>query len=210
MDPISILPYLTVVAMMVLTPGPNIVVILNTVATRGLRSGFGNLFGVAAGFYFHAFCSVIGLTLILKQSPTLYTGVKALGAAYLVYLGITSLHLAWKTWRSKSTPSSAATPPPPAGKGALLQGFMTNVLNPKVGLFYLAIFPQFIGTDESLYIKSLTLVTIHAGFAFAWYSILIMGFERYRTRLGNKSLVLGARLGVGMVLIGLGAKVLMT
>lgn len=212
MEQISLLTYLTVVAMMVLTPGPNIVVILQSVATRGLRGGFGNLFGVFAGFYFHALCSVIGLSLILKQSPMLFNAVKAVGAGYLIYLGIVNLRMAWTLWKNRRldvTSPVVATDLKPSGKGALLQGFLTNVLNPKVGLFYLAIFPQFIGPQDSIYLKSLLLVTIHAGFAFGWYTILILSFDRYRSKVGGKSTVLVARLVIAAVLIALGARVLL-
>jgi threonine/homoserine/homoserine lactone efflux protein len=214
MEQISLLTYLTVVAMMVLTPGPNIVVILQSVATRGLRGGFGNLFGVFAGFYFHAFCSVIGLSLIFKQSPMLFNAVKAVGAGYLIYLGISNLRMAWSLWQSKK--NNDALPAVVSGskvqassRSALLEGFLTNVLNPKVGLFYLAIFPQFIGPNDSIYAKSLLLVTIHAGFAFGWYSILILSFESYRSKVGGRSMVLLARLVIAAVLIGLGARVLL-
>ena len=214
MEQISLLTYLTVVAMMVLTPGPNIVVILQSVATRGLRGGFGNLCGIFAGFYFHALCSVIGLSLILKQSPLLFNAVKGVGAGYLIYLGISNLRMAWSLWQSKKNNDAlpavvSDSKVQASGRSVLLEGFLTNVLNPKVGLFYLAIFPQFIGPNDSIYAKSLLLVTIHAGFAFAWYSILILSFETYRSKVGGRSTVLLARLVIAAVLIGLGARVLL-
>ncbi|MCW5220924.1 LysE family translocator [Verminephrobacter aporrectodeae subsp. tuberculatae] len=210
MEQASILTYLAVVAMMVLTPGPNLAVILQSVAARGWRGGFGNLFGIAAAFYFHALCSVIGLTLVLRQAPALFTAVKALGAAYLIYLGAMNLRMAWRAAgrESAAAPTAAATH---STKGALFEGFMTNALNPKVGLFYLAIFPQYIDPNESVYAKSLLLVTIHASFAFGWYALLIVGFDRYRRRMGtSKSMVIAARLVIATVLIGLGLKVLIT
>lgn len=214
MEQISLLSYLTVVAMMVLTPGPNVVVILQSLATRGLRGGFGSLLGVFAGFYFHALCSVIGLSLILQQSPMLFNAVKALGAGYLIYLGISNLRMAWSLWQSRKTNDAApevlgGSQAQASSKGVLLEGFLTNVLNPKVGLFYLAIFPQFIGANDSIYAKSLLLVTIHAGSALVWYSVLILGFDRYRTKLGGRSTVLLARLVIAAVLIALGARVLL-
>lgn len=172
------------------------------------------MFGVFVGFYFHALCSVIGLSLILKQSPILFNAVKAVGAGYLIYLGISNLRMAWSLWQSRK--NNDALPVVTSGnlvqsssKSALLEGFLTNVLNPKVGLFYLAIFPQFIGPNDSIYAKSLLLVTIHAGFAFGWYSILILSFERYRSKVGGRPTVLVARLVIATVLIGLGARVLL-
>jgi threonine/homoserine/homoserine lactone efflux protein len=214
MEKISLLTYLTVVAMMVLTPGPNIVVILQSVATRGLRGGFENLLGVFFGFYFHALCSIIGLSLILKQSPILFNAVQVVGAGYLIYLGISNLRMAWSLWQSRINSETlplvaSGNPAQSLSKSALLEGFLTNVLNPKVGLFYLAIFPQFIGPNDSIYARSLLLVTIHAGFAFGWYAVLIMSFERYRSKVGGRPTVLVARLVIAAVLIGLGARVLL-
>src|SRR6218665_3904152 len=136
MEQFSMLGYVTVVSMMVLTPGPNIAIILQSVVTRSARSGFGNL-------------------------------------------GINSLVQAARTRRMPAAqPVNTATNTRPT-HGAVLEGFITNVLNPKVGLFYLAIFPQFIGPQDSVPLRSLLLVTIHALFAFGWYSILILSFERY-------------------------------
>src|SRR6218665_2807928 len=90
MEQFSMLGYVTVVSMMVLTPGPNIAIILQSVVTRSARSGFGNLFGIVGGFYFHALCSTVALTRLLKQSPTMCAVVKTLGACSLVSLGINS------------------------------------------------------------------------------------------------------------------------
>ncbi|MCW5236807.1 LysE family translocator [Verminephrobacter eiseniae] len=210
MERFSMMGYVAVVSMMVLTPGPNIAIILQSVVTRSARSGFGNLFGIVGGFYFHALCSTVGLTLLLKQSPTMYAVVKTLGACYLVYLGINSLVQAARTRRMPAAqPANTAANMRPT-HGAVLEGFITNVLNPKVGLFYLAIFPQFIGPQDSVPLRSLLLVTIHALFAFGWYSILILSFERYRSRLGGASMVMLARAVIGVVLVGLGLRVLLS
>lgn len=213
MERLSLVGYVAVVASMVLTPGPNIAVILQSLVSHSARRGFGNLFGVVGGFYFHALCSVIGLTLLMQQSPTLYAVVKALGAAYLVYLGASSLLLAWRTWHlpnASPAPTAVSGRRSPRTGGAVFEGFITNVLNPKVGMFYLAVFPQFIGPADSVAWRSLMLVTVHASFAFTWYTLLIVWFNRYRTRLGSRQMVMWARTGMGLVLVGLGLKVLLS
>ena len=127
------------------TPGPDTLYIVGRSSTQGLRAGATAALGIGAGSLVHITAAALGLSAILAASATAFTVVKWVGAAYLIYVGISLLR--------SSAPSSdqvAATGLPPATLGTIfLQGFLTNVLNPKVALFFLAFLPQFVDSDAS-------------------------------------------------------------
>jgi threonine/homoserine/homoserine lactone efflux protein len=125
------------------TPGPDTLYIIGRSSTQGLRGGAVAALGVGTGALVHICAAALGLSAILAASATAFTVVKIVGAAYLVYVGISLI-------RSKSAIESS-----PAASAAqrsrlrsiFFQGFLTNVLNPKVALFFLAFLPQFVLTD---------------------------------------------------------------
>src|ERR1700730_8251518 len=117
-----------------ITPGPDALYIVGRSSTQGWRAGAVAALGIGAGTLVHICAAALGLSAILAASATAFTAVKFVGAAYLVYVGVSLI-------RSKS---STQPPPTAAGhrttpmRGIFLQGFLTNVLNPKVALFFLA------------------------------------------------------------------------
>jgi len=122
------------------TPGPDMLYIIGRSTAQGLRAGIVAALGVGAGIFVHIGATALGLSAILAASAGAFTLIKLMGAAYLVYVGFSLL-------RSSSTPfdSAAATRLAPASlRSVFMQGFLTNVLNPKVALFFLAFLPQFV------------------------------------------------------------------
>lgn len=120
------------------TPGPDMLLIASRSAGQGLRAGFATLFGIQLGTYCHALLAALGLAQLFVLVPMAYDAVRIAGAAYLLYL-------AWTTLRSKSvlrSPRAAAAVQPL--RRIALQGLATNLLNPKMALFVLALFPQFV------------------------------------------------------------------
>lgn len=202
----SILTYVALVALMVITPGPNAALILRTVSARGRATGFGNLAGIVSGFYFHAVCSALGLSLLLVRSPELYNAVKWLGAAYLVYLGVKTLRQAFYSDGAGSAPAASASALVRV-RNAYFEGLLTNILNPKVALFYLSLFPQFIKGHDSVMMQSLMLVTIHASFSFLWFSSITLLFDRFGTYLGSSQVKRNLQASTSVILIGLGIKI---
>jgi threonine/homoserine/homoserine lactone efflux protein len=127
------------------TPGPDMLYIIGRSTAQGLRAGIVAALGVGAGIFVHIAATALGLSAILAASAEAFTLIKLIGAAYLVYVGISLL-------RSSSTPfdSVAATRLAPARlRSVFMQGFLTNVLNPKVALFFLAFLPQFVESDAA-------------------------------------------------------------
>ena len=122
---------------LVATPGPSIVYLVSRTLAQGRAAGFVSLAGTSTGFALHALAAAFGLSALLAAVPLAYEVVRWLGAAYLAWLAVT-------TWRGShdSAPDAAPTRLPAAQ--LFRQGLLTAVLNPKVALFQLAFFPQFV------------------------------------------------------------------
>ncbi len=157
-----------------LTPGPDVLLVVRHALRSGARAGLFAGLGVAAGCLVHVSAGALGLSALLAGSSQAFELLKWLGAAYLLYV-------AWGLLRSALTPApssflaEALVQPMASARSVFLQGFGTNVLNPKVALFFLAFVPQFIPTDESdkpLYFLALGILFTVNGLlvssAYAW------------------------------------------
>ena len=127
-----------------ITPGPDMALIVARSAQHGVRAGVAAALGVGAGCFVHIAAAAFGVSALLMTSALAFSLLKWAGAAYLVYLG---LQMLWGSFRH-----SHSTTPSAAGRrddlpGIFFQGFLTNALNPKVALFFLAFVPQFISAD---------------------------------------------------------------
>jgi threonine/homoserine/homoserine lactone efflux protein len=124
-----------------MTPGVDTLYIVGRGTTQGWRAGAVAALGIGAGCIVHTLAAAAGLSAILATSATAFMLIKWVGAAYLVYLGVTLL-------LSRSRAGARVAPPRATLSRVFAQGFLTNVLNPKVALFFLAFLPQFIAADE--------------------------------------------------------------
>jgi len=155
---------------LVITPGPNMIYLVSRSITQGKKAGFISLTGVIAGFIFHIIMASAGLTAILFAVPIAYSILKILGVSYLLYL-------AWQAIGPKSRNVFEIKNKPQKDKPAKLFsiGFLTNVLNPKVAIFYVSFFPQFINPGYgSIMTQSLQLGAIHIVICFSVQFIIIM------------------------------------
>jgi threonine/homoserine/homoserine lactone efflux protein len=137
--------------MLVLTPGPNLLYLVSRTLCQGRAAGFVSLAGTALGFVFHIVAAAAGLSAVLAAVPVAYDALRWAGAAYLVYL-------AWDTLRAGGGVFSPRPLPadPPARLFRI--GLFTSILNPKVALFYIALFPQFVDPSRgSVFAQSLAL-----------------------------------------------------
>src|SRR5438046_9478542 len=142
----------------------------------GRRAAFFTSLGICAGLPVHATASALGLSLILATSAEAFTVVKCAGGGYLAYLGI-------RTILDSLRPASAAVAA--AGRArtsrsAFAQGWLSNVLNPKVGLCYLTFLPQFISPGDNVLVKSLLLAAIHAVSGLVWLPLYAYAIDGLR------------------------------
>ncbi len=138
--------------LMVLTPGPNMIYLISRSICQGRKAGVISLFGVIVGFLVHMFAAAIGLSALFLAVPLAYEVLKWAGAAYLLYL-------AWQAVKPGArSPFEARELPEDSPSRLFFMGFLTNVLNPKIAVFYLSIFPQFVSPEHgSVFIQSIVL-----------------------------------------------------
>ena len=122
---------------MALTPGPNMIYLISRSLCQGKRAGFVSLAGTALGFIFYMLCAALGITALLMTIPLAYDVLKIAGAMYLIFLG-------WKAITSPQSPFEIVNSQPYSNSKLFLMGFLTNLLNPKIAMMYLALLPQFI------------------------------------------------------------------
>jgi threonine/homoserine/homoserine lactone efflux protein len=151
-----------------LMPGPDSLLIMTRSATQGWRAGSAATLGIGAGTMVHVLAAALGLSALLSTSAAAFTVVKWVGAAYIVYMGIGMLRAKLRDVDGDGVPTAhpaqRATAGPLAWRKIFFQGFLTNVLNPKVALFFLAFVPQFIAADSSN--KPLAFILLGAIFNF--------------------------------------------
>jgi RhtB (resistance to homoserine/threonine) family protein len=133
-----------------LTPGPDVLYILSHAMRTGLRAGVVAALGIVAGCFVHVVAAALGVSALLATSATAFVVLKWVGAAYLVWMGVRML-LAREGATAPASTADRATMPPVAFplRHVFLRGFLTNVLNPKVALFFLAFVPQFIAPQTA-------------------------------------------------------------
>lgn len=126
-----------------LTPGPDVLYIVSNALKAGARAGIVAALGIGGGCFVHIFAATVGIGALLATSAAAFTGLKWVGAAYLVWVGIRMLCATAPAVPALARTAQAGNPVSP--RGVFLRGFATNALNPKVALFFLAFLPQFIG-----------------------------------------------------------------
>ncbi len=204
MDLSEILTFVFVATLLVMSPGPNGVLIAKTVPTSGRTAGFANIAGFVTGFYLHGTLSVLGISIILVQSAVAFTIVKYLGAAYLCWIGIKALYAAYK-----GIDDGAKVAPAKRERTLLkayLEGLLTNALNPKVSMFYLAAFPQFISAGQNTAGSAFLLVFLHSVIATLWFGAMTLLLSRLSGLARKGSFQRGLKAVTGIVFVGFGLK----
>ncbi|EKS9798424.1 MULTISPECIES: LysE family translocator [Burkholderia] len=126
------------------TPGPDTAYIVGRSVAQGRGAGLMSALGISAGCCVHALACAFGLTALLAASAAAFTVIKLVGAAYLIYLGVRMIIAKQAAEPSGTAAAQAAKPL----RQLFMQGFWTNVLNPKVVLFFVSFFPQFVSADS--------------------------------------------------------------
>jgi threonine/homoserine/homoserine lactone efflux protein len=154
------------------TPGPNVLYLLARTLAQGRGAGFVSLAGTSTGFAVHVLAAAFGLSALLAAVPVTYEIVRWAGAIYLAWL-------AWTTWRARDP--AAAAPCAATDRRMFRDGLVTGVLNPKVALFQLALFPQFIDPAcGSVLMQSLALAATQLAIVVAGDSLYVLAAARGR------------------------------
>ena len=167
-------------------------------------AGFANIARFVADFYLHGALSIFGIAIILIKSSQLFLLLKMLGAAYLCWIGFRALKEAWvmtlNSQRIMPTKNRRTL------TKAFVEGFLTNALNPKISMFYLAAFPQFISHSQGAIGASFSMVFVHSLLNLIWFSamvILLSSLSEVSRSYAFQRYLKGV---TGVVFIGVGAK----
>ncbi|ARU88742.1 LysE family translocator [Pseudomonas sp. M30-35] len=202
----SVLLSLTAVFVLALiSPGPDVALVVRTSIHQGRRSGLLSALGLACGILLHGILVLTGVSLLLSSSPILFNLIQVAGAGFLAWLGVGAL-------RSRFSPSAVQTGQftralEPSALGPWLRGFATNILNPKALVFFLALLSSLIPAHMSVSGK-VAAATILFGVGLLWFSLLSIGLTHRSLQVRLMRLVPTIDLFCGVVFIFVAAAIL--
>jgi RhtB (resistance to homoserine/threonine) family protein len=203
---LQLMAFVMVAAALTLSPGADTLLVIRNVVARGRGAGISTALGICCGLFVHATLSALGLSILLAHSAWAYELLKIVGALYLLWLGLQSLATSLRRNGAIHGMTATASGTQLSRGRSFREGLLTNVLNPKVAVFYLAFLPQFIGVHDPVLLKSLLLASIHASMGMVWLVALAAVLDRARaliTRPQVKRLLEGVS---GAILVGLGVR----
>jgi len=200
-----VLAFTGIVAIVTLTPGADTMLVVRSAIVRGRRAGLLTVLGVCSGLFVHATLSALGLSVVLVRSARTFEAVKLAGAVYLAFLGVQALRSAVRGVPVEERPAH-----PARVHRAFAEGLLTNVLNPKVAIFYLAFLPQFVGPRDPVLAKSILLASIHFVEGMVWLSFVTVFVSRLRTVLAQPRVQRALEGVSGLVFIAFGVKLAMS
>jgi threonine/homoserine/homoserine lactone efflux protein len=200
-SPSTLTAFAAAAFVLIAIPGPNMIYLVARSLTEGRRAGFLSALGVETGTVVHTAAAAVGLSAVLASSATAFAVVKYAGAAYLVYLGLRAL------FGRDGDGDERHAPPPPGGGHVFRQALLTQVLNPKVAIFFLAFLPQFIDPDRPAapQIVALGATLAVMGLAIGCFTALAAGTLAARLRARRTDGRPWGRWASGVVYLALGA-----
>ncbi|MFF2811279.1 LysE family translocator [Streptomyces sp. NPDC058000] len=208
----SLIGFTVVAAVLTVSPGPDFAVVLRTALGSGRRAALCTALGIAGGCFVWGLAGAVGLTAMLAASRAAYDALRVAGAVYLVWLGVQALCSAR---RRRGADAAAADAPADGGAPAVpgspwrafRSGLLTNVLNPKVGVVYLSLLPQFIPHGAPVVATTMLLVTVHAVLGVLWLGGVTLAVHRARAVLQRPRVRWRLDQATGGVLVALGTAV---
>ncbi|NQZ90732.1 MAG: LysE family translocator [Moritella sp.] len=200
--------FLIAITILTLTPGLDTALVIRNSSRSGFMAGCVTTLGICSGLFVHAMFSALGISAILLQSADLFQLVKWVGAAYLIWLGLGSLRAIYRgSNKVAMLEDDNATS---SARRSMREGFLSNVLNPKTAIFYLAFLPQFIDLNYSPIVQSFTMAGIHFLIAMIWLCSLAFAINSAKKLFKSRAMMNWMEGVTGMVLILLGAKLLLS
>ena len=213
--------YATIAALLVLSPGATMAVVMETAIGEGRRAALYTVLGVGIGNSSLALASALGMSVVFARWPSTLQVVKTAGAIYVAYLGLRGVWFAFRPRRETRLAAgpgagraAAATEKVPGASGrsrhhgAVVRGIVTNVLNPPVILFYMTLLPQFIGPHDPFFTRFMVLAATHVSMSVVWLSFYAVALGVLAERLARPVVRRTLEGVTGVVLVGLGVRLL--
>lgn len=165
-----LLVFIGVAAIVIIVPGPDTAVVTKNVLVHGRRAALGTSLGVSAGLSVWTIAAAVGAASVLRASAVAFTVLKLAGALYLIWLGLQALRAAGHAAAGEQA-AAAGTRPAMSALGGFRQGFLSDLANPKIGIFFTSLLPQFVDPGRSILLPFLAL-----GAVFVLMTVLWLGF----------------------------------
>jgi threonine/homoserine/homoserine lactone efflux protein len=213
----QLLAFLVVAALLTITPGADMALVMRHALGGGTRPAFFASLGICLGTLIWGTASALGVSVVFARSALAFAVLKYIGGAYLVYLGVLALRDAV---RREGRPEGRPLRPiegmapglpgdmrrGPSRSAAFLQGLLTNLLNPKVAVFYLTFLPQFVAADRSVLTQSVFLAATHVVMGLIWLTIYARFIDRMAAVLLTERVKRRIEAVTGAVLMTLGIR----
>jgi threonine/homoserine/homoserine lactone efflux protein len=197
-----LIAFVGVAALLTIAPGPDMALVLRNALRGGRPAVLPTAAGICTGCLVWGATSSLGVAALLAASAQLYSALKLAGAAYLVILGVLALRTALRAnGPGREVALSGSR------RGAYRQGLLTNLLNPKVGVFYATFLPQFIAPGQPVFETSMMLAGIHAGLGLAWLTVYGYGATRLADVLNRGRVRVALEALSGTILIAFGLRI---
>ncbi|MGY3717336.1 homoserine/threonine efflux transporter [Sutcliffiella cohnii] len=204
----SLLTYISIAAMMVVIPGADTMLLVKNTLSYGPKAGRYTVLGMATGLTFWTLIAILGLSVVIAKSVILFSTIKYLGAAYLIYLGIKSFFA--KSSLSLEDIKAQANAPTTSSsrhnKESFMQALLSNVLNPKTVLVYITVMPQFVNLNENVNQQLIVLASILTFLAVLWFLTLVYVIDYAKKFLNNAKFQKVFQKSTGLILVGFGVK----
>jgi threonine/homoserine/homoserine lactone efflux protein len=195
-----LLAFIGIATVLTVTPGPDMALVARVAFGRGHVAAWLASLGVVSGHLFWGVASGLGVAAMLSASATLYAILRFVGAAYLVWLGVRAL------LSGSAVHNETAGPSLTSNIGAYRQGLISNLLNPKVGVFYTTFLPQFIGPEQPVFLTSLLLAALFALIVTTWLAVYVLILAKAGEIFLRPSVRRVMERITGAVLVGLGIR----
>lgn len=192
----TILSFAVTCLVIELTPGPNMAYLAVLSASKGRRAGFAATLGVALGLLVVGVVAALGLAALIASSPTLYEGLRWAGALYLLWL-------AYEGWRGDEETSPGTAKIEVLPSRYFVRGLITNLLNPKAGIFYIAVLPTFLVEGRSLVGQAAALSVVYVTIATLIHSTIVLLADAVRPWLDDKRRSTIVRRTLALLLAGI-------
>jgi threonine/homoserine/homoserine lactone efflux protein len=203
----ALLSFTLTAGLLTITPGLDTALVLRTAAVEGKKQAMLAGIGICSGCLVWGAAASFGLSVLLAVSGFAYNVLRIVGAIYLGYLGIQLFIRAFASTSSNSAAGPVWKEDQSTGSSLWFKrGLLTNLLNPKVGVFYLSFLPQFIPTDVQVWSFSMLLALIHATEGLLWFVLLTSATESLSGWLRRRSVVVVLDSAIGTILIAFGLK----
>jgi RhtB (resistance to homoserine/threonine) family protein len=199
-----LLVFIGVAAIVIVIPGPDTAVVTKNILVHGRRTAFGTSLGVSAGLSVWTIAAAVGVASVVRASEVAFTVLKLIGAAYLVWLGVQALRAAGHA-DSDLRPSTAKKPAMGA-LGGFRQGFLSDLGNPKIGIFFTSLLPQFMAPGHSVLLPSLALGAVFVLMTLLWLSVYCLVAAQAAQTLQRPRVKAAMDRVTGVVLIALGLR----